>query len=40
LVREMASMVVAIWEQHASSDVIDKSQLIVDPGARDALGVV
>jgi uncharacterized SAM-binding protein YcdF (DUF218 family) len=40
LVREMASMVVAIWEQHASSDVTDKSQLIVDPGARNALGVV
>jgi uncharacterized SAM-binding protein YcdF (DUF218 family) len=40
LVREMASMVVAIWEQHASPDASDKSQLIVAPGARNALGVV
>ena len=28
LAREMAAMVVAIWEQHAGSDVADKSQLI------------
>jgi hypothetical protein len=40
LVREMAGMLVAIWEQHASSDAADKSQLIVAPGARNALGVV
>lgn len=39
-VREMAGMVVAIWEQHAGSDVADKSQVIVPPGARSALGVV
>jgi uncharacterized SAM-binding protein YcdF (DUF218 family) len=31
LVREMAGMLVAIWEQHAGSDTADKSQLI---GAR------
>jgi uncharacterized SAM-binding protein YcdF (DUF218 family) len=28
LAREMAGMVVALWEQHASSEVADKSQLI------------
>ena len=47
LAREMAGMLVAIWEQHAGSDVpagpgrevIDKSQLIVPPGALTARNV-
>jgi uncharacterized SAM-binding protein YcdF (DUF218 family) len=38
--REMAGMVVAIWEQHVGSDSIDKSQVIVAPGGGSALGVV
>ena len=40
LVREMAGMVVAIWEQHTDSDVTDKSQVIVGRGVRNALAVV
>jgi uncharacterized SAM-binding protein YcdF (DUF218 family) len=40
LVREMASMIVAIWEQHSSSDAPGKSQVIVAPAVRKALGVV
>ena len=40
LVREMAGMVVAIWEQHVGSDSVDKSQVIVAPGGRSALEVV
>ena len=40
LVREMAGMVVAIWEQHVGSDNADKSQVIVAPGAGNALAVV
>ncbi len=40
LVREMAGMVVAIWEQHGGSDVTDKSQVIVGRSARNTLGVV
>jgi uncharacterized SAM-binding protein YcdF (DUF218 family) len=47
LAREMAGMLVAIWEQHAGSDVpagpgrevIDKSQLIAPPGALIARNV-
>lgn len=40
LVREMAGMVVAIWEQHGGSDVTDKSQVIVGRREWNALGVV
>ena len=40
LVREMAGMIVAIWEQHVGSDNADKSQVIVAPGAGNALAVV
>jgi uncharacterized SAM-binding protein YcdF (DUF218 family) len=40
LVREMAGMVVAIWEQHSGSDVTDKSQVIVDHRGWNALGLV
>jgi uncharacterized SAM-binding protein YcdF (DUF218 family) len=40
LVREMAGMLVAIWEQHSGSDVTDKSQLIVERGGWNALGLV
>ena len=40
LVREMAAMLVAILEQHGSSDVTDKSQVIVGCSARNALGLV
>jgi uncharacterized SAM-binding protein YcdF (DUF218 family) len=40
LVREMAGMVVAIWEQHTDSDVTDKSQVIVGRSVRNALAVV
>lgn len=40
LVREMAGMVVAIWEQHSCSDITDKSQLIVGYGGWNAPGLV
>jgi uncharacterized SAM-binding protein YcdF (DUF218 family) len=40
LVREMAGMVVAIWEQHSGSDVTDKAQLIVGRRVWNALGLV
>ncbi|HXN54021.1 MAG TPA: YdcF family protein [Candidatus Acidoferrum sp.] len=40
LIREMAAMLVAIWEQHGGSDVTDKSQIIVAPHALNAPGVV
>jgi DUF218 domain len=40
LVREMAGMVVAIWEQHAGSDAADKSQLMGAPHAPNPLDVV
>jgi uncharacterized SAM-binding protein YcdF (DUF218 family) len=40
LVREMAGMIVAIWEQHVGPDNADKSQVIVAPGAGNALAVV
>jgi uncharacterized SAM-binding protein YcdF (DUF218 family) len=40
LAREMAAMLVAIWEQHADSDVTDKAQLIAVPGAWNTLAVV
>ena len=39
-VQEIASMVVAIWEQHSGSDVTDKSQLIVGYGGWNAPGLV
>ncbi len=39
-VREMAAMVVAIWEQHVGSDIADKSQVIVASSAQKTLGVV
>lgn len=37
LAREMAGMLVAIWEQHASSEVTDKAQLIMNLRARNPL---
>jgi uncharacterized SAM-binding protein YcdF (DUF218 family) len=37
LAGEMAAMLVAIWEQHAGSDVTDKAQLIIIPGTRNPL---
>jgi uncharacterized SAM-binding protein YcdF (DUF218 family) len=40
LVREMAGMVVAIWEQHDGSDTSDKSQVMVGTSAWNALRVV
>jgi uncharacterized SAM-binding protein YcdF (DUF218 family) len=40
LVREMAGMVMAFWEQHTSSDVTDKAQLIVAPRGPNAPVVV
>jgi uncharacterized SAM-binding protein YcdF (DUF218 family) len=40
LVREMAGMVVAIWEQHSGPDVTDKSQVIVGRRGGNALGLV
>jgi uncharacterized SAM-binding protein YcdF (DUF218 family) len=40
LVREMAGMLVAIWEQHSGSDVTDKSQVIGGRSARNTPGVV
>ena len=40
LVREMAGIVVAIWEQDVGSDSTDKSQVIVAPGGQSALEVV
>jgi uncharacterized SAM-binding protein YcdF (DUF218 family) len=40
LVREMAGMLVAIWEQHSGSDVTDKSQVIGGRSARNTLGLV
>ncbi len=35
LAGEMAAMLVAIWEQHAGSDVTDKAQLIMSHGAHN-----
>jgi uncharacterized SAM-binding protein YcdF (DUF218 family) len=35
MVREMAAMLVAIWEQHASPEVIDKARLMVGPSDRN-----
>lgn len=40
LAREMAGLLVAIWEQHSSGDDVEKSQLIVGPGVLNALLVV
>ncbi len=40
LVREMAAMVIAIWEQQGDSDDADKSQVMVVPGVWNTLGVV
>jgi uncharacterized SAM-binding protein YcdF (DUF218 family) len=40
LVREMAAMLVAMWEQHGGSDITDKSQLIGRSNARNAPAVV
>ena len=40
LTREIAGMIVAIWEQHAGPAVTDKSQLIVAPAVRSTLHVV
>jgi uncharacterized SAM-binding protein YcdF (DUF218 family) len=40
LMREMAAMLVAFWEQHSSSDVTDKAQVIVGPREANALDVV
>jgi len=40
LSREIAGMIVAIWEQHSGPAVTEKSQLIVAPVVRDTLHVV
>jgi uncharacterized SAM-binding protein YcdF (DUF218 family) len=40
LVREMAAMLVAIWEQRGGSDITDKAQVIVAPNAPNALRAV
>ena len=40
LAREMAGMVVAIWEEHTGSDITDKSQVIVECRGWNALGLV
>jgi uncharacterized SAM-binding protein YcdF (DUF218 family) len=40
LVREIAGMIVAIWEQHGSEDLTYKSQVIVAPQFQNALQVV
>ncbi len=40
LSREIAGMIVAIWEQHSGPAVTEKSQLIVAPVVRDTLRVV
>jgi uncharacterized SAM-binding protein YcdF (DUF218 family) len=40
LVREIAGMIVAIWEQHGSDDLTYKSQVIVAPQFQNALQVV
>jgi uncharacterized SAM-binding protein YcdF (DUF218 family) len=40
LSREIAGMIVAIWEQHTGPAVIDKSQLIVAPSVGSTLLVV
>ena len=40
LVREMAGMVVAIWEQHTGSGVTDKTQVIVGRRGWNAQGLV
>jgi uncharacterized SAM-binding protein YcdF (DUF218 family) len=40
LMREMAAMVVAFWEQHSGPDVTDKAQVIVGPAGPNALDVV
>lgn len=40
LSREIAGMIVAIWEQHTSPGVTDKSQVIVAPAVGSALHVV
>jgi uncharacterized SAM-binding protein YcdF (DUF218 family) len=36
LTREIAGMIVAFWEQHTSSDSVDKSQLMVAPSVGNA----
>jgi uncharacterized SAM-binding protein YcdF (DUF218 family) len=40
LSREIAGMIVAIWEQHTEPTVTDKSQLMVAPGGGDTLELV
>ena len=40
LIREMAAMLVAIWEQHGGSDVTDKSPVIAVRSAPNTLGLV
>jgi uncharacterized SAM-binding protein YcdF (DUF218 family) len=40
LSREIAGMIVAIWEQHVGPPVTDKSQLIVEPAVGSTLLVV
>jgi uncharacterized SAM-binding protein YcdF (DUF218 family) len=40
LSREIAGMIMAIWEQHTGPAVTDKSQLIVAPAVRTTLHVV
>jgi uncharacterized SAM-binding protein YcdF (DUF218 family) len=40
LSREIAGMIVAIWEQHTSPSATEKSQLIVAPVVRDTLLLV
>jgi uncharacterized SAM-binding protein YcdF (DUF218 family) len=40
LSREIAGMIMAIWEQHTGPAVTDKSQLIVAPAVRSTLHVV
>jgi len=40
LSREIAGMIVAIWEQHVGPAVTDKSQLIVEPAVGSTLHVV